>query len=497
MQALDALVAAADVAHGALRKREEIELRDRASALAERLGRYDLAFDCALVNFEAVMIADRTQVDDALFARLDRLAQTPPQRLRALLAQADFLMCTGRYAEGATRAEAAAELARAQSDVVREVEALRGAAACASYSGDSRRAVNLLRPVLPRVLEPAADGVDRMSYFNDLACCLDNADQPQEALEFHRRALELALRDNRLDMAVICSGNIAQSLKAAGRVQQAFDTVLQARRYAQAFDDARGAAYMLDMVTLALLRDLARYGEALRAGEVALLSMAQKPSRAPVLHGHLAWLWLQLGQHARAKQALDAARAQPVPPPMRARLAQLEGRLLLALRQPGSATAFERAQADAPLAGRALLQSLIALDHGRTLDPVAAVAACEAVLRRCTSLRYAGAALTARLRAAAFALDAGQPDRAVAHARDALDAPADIVADDLYPAERWLIVARAFDAGGRIDEARAALDAGRAWVLRTAETQVPSEFRDSFLHRNRSNVDLLARAGRL
>ncbi|MBC7663904.1 MAG: AAA family ATPase [Caulobacter sp.] len=496
-QALDALLAAAAVAERAMRKREEIELRDRAGTLAERLGRDDVAFDCALVNFEAVMVADRTQVDEALFARLERLARTPEQRLRVLLAQADFLMSTGRFADAAPRAEAAAELARAQGDVVREIEALRGAAACASFGGDSQRAVNLLRPVLSRVLDPLADGVDRMSYFNDLACCLDNADQPQEALEFHRRALDLALLASRLDMAAICSGNITLSLKAAGRVQQALDTVLQARRYAQAFDDARGAAYMLDMMTLALLRDLARYGEALRAGELALLSMAQNPSRAPVVHGHLAWLWQQLGQHARAKQALDAAQARPVPPPMRARLAQLEGRLLLALQQPGSAAAFERAQADAPLSGRTLLQSLVAPDHARTLAPAAAVAACEAVVQRCTSLRYAGAALTARWRAAAFALEAGDPDRAVAHAHAALDAPADVVADDFYPAERWLIAARAFGAGGRPDDARAALDAGRAWVLHTAETHVGAEFRDSFLRRNRVNAELLALAARL
>jgi len=280
-------------------------------------------------------------------------------------------------------------------------------------------------------------------------------------------------------------------------VQQAFDTVLQARRYSQAFDESRGAAYMLDMMTLALLRDLARYREALRAGELALLSMAQNPSRAPVLHGHMAWLWLQLGQHARAQQALDAARAQPVPPPMRARLAQLEGRVLLALQQPGWTAALERAQAEAPLAGRTLLQSLIALDHARTLAPAAALAACEAVLQRCTSLRYAGAALTARLRAAAFALEAGDRERAVAHARAALEAPADVVADDIYPAERWLIAARVFEAGGRTDDARSAIDAGRAWVQQTAETQVGAEFRDSFLHRNRVNVELLALAAQL
>jgi DNA-binding SARP family transcriptional activator/tetratricopeptide (TPR) repeat protein len=495
--ALDALRAAADAARAAMRKREEIDLLDRACALAERLGRHDVAFDCALVKFEAVMIADRTQVDDVLFARLDHLARTPERRLRALLAQADFMMSTGRFADAAPRAEAAAELARSQRDMVREIEALRCAAACASYSGDSLRAVNLLRPVLPDVLERLEDANDRAAYFADLACCLDNADQAHEALEFHRRGLDLAVQAGRLDFAAGISGNLCHSLKSAGRVQQAFDIALQSRRYAEALDDARGATYNLDTMVLALLRDLARYDAAVRAGEVALLSMVQNPSRAAVVHGHMAWLWLQLGQQARAQQALDAARAQPVPPPLHARVAQLEGRLLLALQQPGAAASFERAQAEAPLSGRTLMQSLVALDHARTLAPGAALERCEAVLQRCKSLRYDGAVLTARLRAAAFALDAGESARALDHARAALGTPDEIVADDVYPAERWLIAGRAFEASGLRDEARAVLEAGRAWVLHTAQTQVGAEFRDSFLHRNRVNAELLAFATQL
>jgi DNA-binding SARP family transcriptional activator len=497
IQALDALVAAAETAKIGLRKREEIELRERACALAEQLNQHDLAFDCALVNFEALMVVDRTQVDDTLFARLDRLARTPRQRLRTLLAQADHLMSTGRLVQAAPLFEAAAELARTQDDLASEVEALRGAAACASYSGDSARAVSLLRPVLPRVLEPSSAQVDRMSYFNDFACCLDNADQPQEALEFHRRALSLALQARRLDTASICCGNVALSLKSAGRVQAAFDSVLQARRYAQAFDEAQGAAYMLDTMSLALLRDLGRYGEALRASELAALSMAQNPGRAPVLLGHQAWLWLQLGQHARARQALDAARAQPVAPLLRARLSQLEGRLLLALSQPGWTQAFEQAQAEAPLTGRALMQGLVALDHARTLPAAAAQAACEAVAQRFMSLRYDGGALTARLRGAAFALEAADARGALAHVQAVMASDPAIVADDLAPAERWLIVARAFDAVGLLQQARAAAESGRDWVLQTAQTQVPAEFSESFLHRHRANAELLALAARL
>jgi hypothetical protein len=38
---------------------------------------------------------------------------------------------------------------------------------------------------------------------------------------------------------------------------------------------------------------------------------------------------------------------------------------------------------------------------------------------------------------------------------------------------------------------------GRDWVLRTARDEVPEPFRDSFLHRNPVNRELLAVAARL
>jgi DNA-binding SARP family transcriptional activator len=493
-EALAALREAAERARLALRKRDEIALRERALPIAERLAQPDAAFELALSNFEAQMVVDRTCIDDAVFQRLDRLAVVPGQQLRLLLAQADYLMSTGQLAQAAPRAEQAAALARAQGDTVREIEGLRCAAACASYGGDSQRAVDLLQPALPRVLEHLAEHSDRAAYFADLASCLDNADQPLQASGFHRRALDEVVAVNRWDLAAVICANLSHNLKSTGRVQQAFDHAQQARRHALAVDAARGATYNLDTMELALLRDLARYTQALEAGDVALASMHQNPSRAAVVHGHMAWLWMQLGQHTRAWQAMEAARAAPVPAPLQARVSQLHGRLLLALQQPGAWAAFEQAQAEAPLTGRTLMKALVALDHARTLPPAEALARCEQIAQQCSALRFVGVALSAHARAAAFALEAGEPDRAVAHARRVLSGPADITADDLYPAERWLVAARACAAAGLHAEAREALDAGRAWVLQTSQEQVPPPYRDSFLQHNAVNRELLALA---
>jgi len=493
--ALDALLRAAHQARAALRKREEIEFLRRAAELAERLDRRAVAFDCQCSVYEALMIADRTLIDDEFFARLERLADNPEQRLRALIHRADTAKCNDRYAEGATLAEAAAEMARSLGRQQQEVEALRGAAACAAWSGDAQRAVRLMRPALPWILEHG-QAADRQSFFNDLACCLDHADQPLEAQQYHRRALEGAIELGRLDQASIACSNMTYSLKNVGRLRAALDNAQQAHRYALGFDDARSTTFALDLMTLALLRDLARYAEAVRAAEVALQAAAQHAAAMTAAQGHLAALWLQLGQPARAQQALAAAHARPVAPHQRARLAQLAGQLHQCLGAPAGA-AFEQAMADAPLIGRTVPQSMIVLDHAQMLPPDAALAACEQVMQRCDAIGLAGVVLAARVRGALFAVRSGAPERAAALARQALDTPAEIDADDLYRGERWRNAVLAFEAVGAMDDARVAARSGRDWVHHVAEQHVPAEFRSGFLHRNPVNRELLALAARL
>jgi DNA-binding SARP family transcriptional activator len=494
-QALAALQSAARQARAAMRKREEVELLRRAADLAERLGRPCEAFECLSSVYDALMIADRAPLDEAFFARLDRLADNPDQRLRALIHRTDIAKSTGRYVGGAALAQAAAEMARRLGKPQQEVEALRAAAACAAWSGDPHRAVLMLRPALPWMLEHG-QAADQQSFFNDLGCCLNDADQPLEAQQYHRRALDGAIKLGRLDQASIACANLTYGLKCVGRLQAAFDNALQARRYALGFDDARATTFALDLMTLALLRDLGRYAQALQAVEIALRSAGQDAAAAAVAHGHVAALWLHLGQPARAQQALATARATAVPPRRRARLAQLAGQLQRSLGQP-AAEAFQQAMAEAPAAGLTALQSMIALDHAHTLPADEALAACVQVMQRCDTLGLAGVALAARVRAALFAVHAKLPQHAAACARQALDTPADIHPDDLYRAELWLNAALAFDAAGQASDARAAAATGSSWVLRVAKEQVPTEFRDGFLHRNPVNRELLALATRL
>ena len=493
--ALQALLRAADAAHAALRVREECSLLLRAAEIAERLGEHGAAFDALHRLFNAETAADRTQIDDALLERLQRCAQTPERQVQLALLRAENERHRGNFAECTRLSEVASDLARRAGLQEKAVEAVRLGASAAAHIGDGQGAVALLRPLLPWVLEHGADEV-KAGFFNDLACCLDTADLPLEAQEFHRRSMELNAQPGKLEQAAQSAANLGTSYRNTGHLQRAYDQLQQALRFSLGFDQSQGMTWQTDMMAFALLRDLSRYDEAVRAGDVALHSAAQHPVVLHLLHGHFACLWLHLGQAARAQQSLAAADVDAAPPFFRARLHQLEGRLKFAMGHD-AAPAWSRAQEFAPLAMDSLKRFAVALDHALTLPAKAALAQALEVQQRCEAIGYAGMALAARMRVARFALEAGDLPLAVKHAHLLVEASNEVEPDDFYRGELWLTAARALAAGGQHAASRRAASEGANWVRGVAQSHVPEEFRDSFLHRNPINRDLLALASQL
>jgi hypothetical protein len=66
--------------------------------------------------------------------------------------------------------------------------------------------------------------------------------------------------------------------------------------------------------------------------------------------------------------------------------------------------------------------------------------------------------------------------------------------DSFYLPEMWLVAAKVALALGHQAEAKQAQKQGVKWIRDTHEGHVPAEFRDSFLHRNQINMDLLSLA---
>ena len=68
--------------------------------------------------------------------------------------------------------------------------------------------------------------------------------------------------------------------------------------------------------------------------------------------------------------------------------------------------------------------------------------------------------------------------------------------DTYYLPELWLVAAQVFEALARHDDARRAARDGHAWVMAVHDAHVAPEFRESFLHRNPVNRELLGLAAR-
>ncbi|MEO8835690.1 MAG: AAA family ATPase, partial [Caldimonas sp.] len=493
-KALDALMAAAEAAWRALRLREQSEFLQRAADIAVRIGRKSDAFHALHGWWHTMRIVDRMQIDLGFHDRLEAAADNAEQRTEAMLARAIWLREDGKFAESAQVSEAAAAIARAEKLPANEVKALLYSAGCASLLGDSGRAVRLLRSALPWILTEGPPEA-QATYFNDLGCCLDHANEVVEAEVFHRRALDVARTHAFQDRAALSGANLAANRRSVGAMGEALEVLQNARRDALAIDAAQGVTWPIELHTFSVLRDLARYADALRVGELLLQAMGQNTSMLVAAHANLACLWIHLGQPARAHQSLEAARGLQAMPFLRARLAQLEGRLRLAQGLPAEA-ALQMARERVAAGNRGSLAMMIALDFAFVCPPADALAATQQVLHQAVSRSLGGVALVARARAARFAGLAGEAQMAVKLARETLAADSHLEPDDVYRGELWLDAAIALEASGHDEEARAATLAGARWVGTLADAQVPPEFRAGFLERNPVNSELLARRAR-
>jgi hypothetical protein len=135
------------------------------------------------------------------------------------------------------------------------------------------------------------------------------------------------------------------------------------------------------------------------------------------------------------------------------------------------------------------------IERAAALDPPAALHELQAVRSAAQRIGHVGAVFAAHVRAAAAAAKFA-PMQACSEARGALALHEDgLRSTTLLPAEPWLHIARALQAGGDA-RAEAVRRDGVDWLQRTAREQVPEPFRDSFLQRNPVNRALLSLARR-
>lgn len=497
-RALPWLVKAADQARAGLRRREEAEFLERAASIAagqadagtpsahELWLRAHQALECVDGEVGAMRALDQALVH----------ARSPHERLKVFAmrvsAQVKQIDLSAAIADGSEALRLASEL----GDDRMTAAVLMPLTIALSTYGRGDEAAALLEahwPVVERLADPEP------TNFIEHGVVLDNLGRPLEARASHRRGVELALGQGQHSEFVMGSKNLAVNHIDSGELDAAMALLDAAERERRAHDALQGINHLSWNLQAIALRDLGRYAESLERFDVAIAVTAEQlPARLPLDRLHRAWLWAWIGQWARAQQDLAANDDYGVLPAwvraralqLRSRLAQWRGlppgdlpeRARVEVGDGALRTVHDSIEIDAALASGLQSPSAAVASHGRVL-----------VLRdRARKDGYFGARWAAELACARLAVQAGEHDAARAHVQACRQRPVAEVPLDCAPGHWWHALWRLSQQLGDPEAADAARAEGVAWIHRTLNNALPSEFHTSFRQAVPAHRELLA-----
>jgi DNA-binding SARP family transcriptional activator/tetratricopeptide (TPR) repeat protein len=488
------LVKAADVAGARGATSEQIDLLERAATIDADAGEHDREFETRL---RLANVYERTTLNvanEANVERLSTLAATPPQRGFALAARANLLQKRGALEASIEPLREALAIAREHDVVDLACDAanwLTSAYGFLARFDEALATIEAARPMFDR------GGEDwQMQFLSAHAVALNNVGRPVDARADIEAALRLARSRGELAAQVSLSTNLAINFRSCGLLAESIRAAEEAERVQALADPNPRTGINIHLVLGVNLRDRGHYRAALeRLTRVLDLVDENTPMfRQPALNV-LALLYLQLGQPARAQQLLqESERYLQVARWLVARTHLQKGLLLQRLGKPAAAS-FEQALDIAPATGRPLVHlharlALAAIEGGD-----AGYSRAADVERAAQAGQFAGMRIVAHAALARIALADGAPQRAATHAREAIRLLEGADPDETYRGDIWLAAYQALHAAGD-PGAVSLLQHAVTWIRRTADEDVPPEYRDSFLNRNPVNRELLTLATR-
>ncbi|TXH48528.1 MAG: hypothetical protein E6Q93_26525 [Burkholderiaceae bacterium] len=481
----------------AMRPEEARRASLQAAELLQAQGRDDEALR-ALVSLLESTYMPAGAATDALLDRMAQLARRPLDRATLAARRADILARSGDFvAAGAVAEQALGWFEPADGPAV--AARLIGAVAAADLArSQNDRAVERMH----RAAELAARGGDldtESTIASMFGSVLDHAHRYAEAYLAHRRAYDLAVQRREPLEQISVASNIAGNRTQLGLFDSALEMVQQCYRIAGESEiDLASQWPSLRVHHAYALLGLGEYRQAVRSFEDATADIERfMPSWLPAVLNMSAQLWMQLGQWARARQAITASLAAGGAslPRYHARALRLRQEIAAALHEPPDpALAAELAEIASP-AGP-LARHAQGLEQALALPPAEGYALAVGLRDTALSRQMPNHVLEAEARCAQTAARSGQPSQAAAHAREALRRLREATPTSFYRGDVWLAAAEGLAQVGGDERARLLHDA-QAWIRQTAQQRVPAEFRDSFLHRNPVNRELLALAARL
>ena len=511
LRALPALRAAADAARLALRGREQVAFLLEVSRIEEDLGNPDAAFETVHALLEARIDVDRHPIGWALCDRLDALARSPAQRGRALQQRGWFALNRGELAQALQAAQALLPLAQAQADSLLAADAWHLQALALSLQAQDEAALAAIQQARDGLLQAGSPRA-RSEFLGTYGMVLDNCGQHEAAQAQHRRAIALATEIGYAAQAVVVSSNLALSLRRSGLLQHALEQLRQAERLRGLHDQLDGPAVNTLPAMALVLTELGQHGQALQWCDRAEAHLAQhSPAWLGVVHNHRALCWVQLGQWARATQALRlSAQCSDKAPGWLAAVRHLHEARLARYSLPGAegpAQALAALQAGGQRVSRsgrgAALWQALELERCALLPPEDAYPLAQELAAQALAMGHYGVVAAATARAAASGAllwqrgqlpDAAGPLRLAERAQGLLAA---YQANDVHADEVRLNLLRALQAVAPAGAARALAQQCAADLQQRAKAEVPEAYRDGFLQRHPVHRTLLALAARL
>lgn len=493
LRAGECYAASARRARRASQRSHEVECWRLAVDAFDRAADHERAFEARCESIHALIVMQGVTRAQAAIDGLLADARTDAERAAALTAKATAALMAADHPTGIAAALQALELSRDLASPWPRFEAARLHAVGLAQSGRSAEGLAAIEPYRA-LIEAEGTPEQRGQFWADYAYVLNTARRLRDTDFALHKAMDNATALGDIAELATLTSNLATVKGNLGRLPEALalaQRALALQAQLGATDGPEGA--VLETYVGLYCGMAGRYSEALDRLDTAITCFARDKQLLwiALASNHKAQLLIDLGQFARAQQALDYER--PPIDHVRARGATIAARLARAIGQSDRDRIDEAIALLAPGADPHVRMHAL-LDHARSLDDTADLQRYDEVLALAQQLEFAGVALKVRLLRALAQSRARQTAEAAAAMRELVGQLPTMQPADLYFGEAWWIAAQVFDANDDREDALMALAQGAKWVRQVALPNVPAPFRDSFLQRNPSNRALLAAA---
>jgi DNA-binding SARP family transcriptional activator len=483
--AAPAFLAAANAALHAGRRREEAELLVAAADCFDRAGLAGRRFAtlCERIG-SLVQYADA----DTLRAALAELGRLPAGAVQAALRAttcAEAQIVFGEFEAVVQAMPAAVAAAVDADDVELALLAARRQAVALVYLGRQIDAARVLEARLP-ALETLSSMRPRYEFLGEYGTVLERCNRRREGLEVLQRGLALALSAGDVGTAATMHVNLGVNRVYWGDAEAAVKATETGLRLRSEADGLGGLAAGFDMTLGAMCRDAGDFGQALDRLQRSLATFEADGNAlwAGNAQAHLAVLWLQLGQAARAARLLGNG-DEGLPPFIVARRLVARGLLERALGRPTGGY-LDRALAVLAAGDRADVRLAIELERCRERAPAEACRLAEAVAEEAQVLDLMGHATAARVLMLFMLCAQGRDAEAAARWPGVCAAAMTLAPSGLDRPTHWLQLACAAERLGNKADARTLREHEAAWTSRAAAT-LPAALQAGFLSRVRAD----------